>query len=165
MEDKLWRVFENVNNWLEYAEKKNTIILSFIGLQLTFVKVFIDKINTLQIISILFLGLCFFITLVSFFPKTAIPWWVYSWAQLKEQINANDNLLFYGHITKYSVNDYIESMEKYFEGEIHGHKYLEDLCNQIVINSRIASTKYNMFKVTAWLMIIGQILLLISFWV
>ncbi|MFX0198810.1 MAG: Pycsar system effector family protein [Candidatus Hodarchaeota archaeon] len=164
MEDKLWKVFLNVNKWLEYAEKKNTLILSFIGIQLTFVRLFIDKINVLQLIAMSFLGLCFLITLISFFPKTVIPWWVYTWAQSKKEPNVNDNLLFYGHITKYSVKSYIENLEKYFGETISGHKYLEDLCNQIVVNSQITTTKYNMFKATTWLMIVGQVLLFLSFW-
>ena len=76
----------------------------------------------------------------------------------------NDNLLFYGDITKYSQKEYIENMEKYFGEKIGGNKRLEDLCGQIIVNSQITSTKFNIFKVTAWLMIIGQILFLISFW-
>ena len=56
-------------------------------------------------------------------------------------------------------------MGSYFGEKIQGNKPLEDLCNQIVMNSQIASTKYNMFKVTTLLMIVGQILLFFSFWI
>ena len=166
MEEKLWRLFENINYWLEYAERKNTIILTLIGIQITLGKIFIKSltIDFWLIASFLFLALCFILALISFFPKTAIAQYIYFWPISSNHQKETDNLLFYGHITKYSVKEYIEKMEKYFNGKIRGHKNLEDLCNQIVVNSHITSTKFNIFKVNTWFMIIGQILLLISFW-
>ena len=163
MENELWRIFENVNNWLEFAEKKNTLLLSFIGLQLTFVRLFVNQLNMLQVTSVLLLGLCFFISLISFFPKTRISRWVYSVAQSKGEPHENDNLLFYRHIANYSTDDYISNLEKYFDREINGYRYLEDLCDQIVVNSQITSMKYTMFKVCTGFMIIGQVLLIASF--
>ena len=35
MEDKLWRIFNNVNHWLDHGERKSSILLTFIGIQLT----------------------------------------------------------------------------------------------------------------------------------
>lgn len=164
VEDKLWRVLENVNNWLGYAERKNVLILTFIGIQLTLCKLFVEDVDVWLIACSIFLGLCFLLTLISFFPQTVIPWWLYFWARSSDKPNENDNLLFYGDITKYSQKEYIEKMEKYFGEDIHGHKNLEDLCGQIVVNSQIASKKFNIFKATTWFMITGQMLLLISFW-
>jgi len=77
MEDKLWRILENVNKWLDYAERKNTILLSFIGIQLTVWKTFIKVPNGWLIAAYVFLGICFLVTLISFFPQTFIPEWIY----------------------------------------------------------------------------------------
>ena len=164
MDEKLWRVFENVNKWLEYSEQKNAIILTFIGLQLTIGSIFIKNSDVWFKVSAIILGICFLLTLLSFFPKTAIPNWIYNRAKSSRKPSENDNLIFYGDIIKYSQQEYIEKLEKYFSGEIKGHKDLEDICTQITVNSQIAFTKYRVFKTITWLMVIGQMLFLASFW-
>ncbi len=164
MEDKILNIFTNVNKWLEYAERKNVILLSLISVELTLSKYFIPESgpNAIQTISIVFLGICVVITLFSFFPKTVIPWWFTFWADSKDSPKDNDNLLFYGHIVKYSSKDYIKKIEETYGLKIASDNYLKDLCSQIVINSQITNNKYNMFKVSFWFMLIGQILFIIS---
>ena len=163
VEETLWRVFENINRWLQYAERKNAVVLTFIGIQLTLIKVLVKDIDGwLFILSLVVLGLCFVTTLISFFPQTIIPWWFYFYSKSSDETSEEDNLLFYGHIKKYSQSAYVDTMEKYLGGVIRGHRTLEDLCGQIVRNSEIASKKFRIFKVTAVLLIAGQILLLIS---
>jgi len=166
MEDRLWRIFENINSWLHYAERKNALILTFIGVQITLIKIFIDTLDGWLIIaSLVFLGLCFLLAVFSFFPRTRISKWCFDFmVSPSDDAGENDNLLFYGHIAKYTVREYIAKMERYLNGAIHGSRNLEDLCSQIVVNSQIASAKFNFFKVTVWLMMIGQILFLLSFW-
>ena len=164
MEERLWRILDNVNRWLEYAERKNAILLTFIGLQLTFFKIFIGSPNFWLIIALILLGICFFIILFSFFPKTSIPYWIYSWSNPISSPRVTDNLIFYGDISKYSLQDYIEKLEKYFDEQISTHNHLNDICSQILINSQLAKRKYNMFKAATWFMIAGQLFFLFSFW-
>jgi len=165
MEDKLWRILENVNKWLDYAERKNTILLSFIGIQLTVWKTFIKVPNGWLIAAYVFLGICFLVTLISFFPQTFIPEWIYIVVKDKSLAQENDNLTFFGHISKYSLHEYAEKLEKYFDSEIISNQPLMDICSQIIVNAQIATKKYNMFKFSTWLMIVGEILFLISLWV
>ncbi len=164
MEQRLWNILENVNRWLEYAERKNAILLAFIGVQLTVGNIFIKSPNKWLLAACIFLGICFMITLFSFFPRTVIPEWIQYWVNSSSLSKETDNLLFYADISKYSVAKYVEKLEKYFGEDIRTHHYLEDICAQIVINSQIAKTKYNMFKAATWFMIGGQVCFLVSFW-
>ncbi len=165
MEERLWRIFENVNNWLKYAEQKNTLLLTFIGIQITLVKLFMKAFDGWLMASLIFLGLCFLICLMSFFPRTRISrWWFDFMVRRTNEHAQSHNLIFFGHVAKYTTDEYIAKMEEYLNGEIQGHRNLEDLCNQILVNSQIASAKLNFFKVSVWLMIIGQFLFLLSFW-
>jgi len=162
MEQKLWHILENVNRWLEYAERKNAILLSFIGAQLTIGKIFIESPSRWILAASVLLGICFVLTLLSFFPKTIIPEFVRYFA--KSAPRETDNLLFYGDISNYSVNLYTKKLEKYFGEDIRTNRYLEDICTQIVVNSQIANNKYRMFKASTWFMIFGQFCFLLSFW-
>ena len=164
MEDRLWRIFENVNNWLEYAERKNAIVLLFIGTQLTLGKLFIERLDGWLLACAIALGICFLLTLASFFPKTALTWSVYFWAESTEAQSPTDNLLYFADVSKYSKAEYIGALEVYLKEDFSEQKYLEDLCGQIVANSKITMAKFNIFKATTWFVIIGQILLLVSFW-
>lgn len=159
-EEKLWRVFGNVCGWLKYGESKNGVALTLVGLQITLLKVFKIEVDRWLAAGMVSLGLCFLSTLFSFYPEMRISrrWKFCS----KDKPSDEDNLLYFGHIKKYSAEEYIEMMEKYLGGAIRGHKNLEDLCVQIVRNSEIASKKYYIFKITAALMIVGQIFLATS---
>ena len=106
--------------------------------------------------------ICFLFTLYSFFPKTKVPVVYKYFSKVESKPQEEDNLLFYGHIIKYSKLKYIDSIEKYFGIDIKGTKYLEDLCGQIVINSQIATRKYSIFKFSVLFMVLGQIFLVIS---
>ena len=164
MEEKLWQIFENVNHWLDHAERKNALLLTFIGIQLTVGKVFISTPGDLLIAASVVLGICFLITLVSFFPHTAFPGWECIWKGMKSCPREDDNLLFYGDISKYSVDTYSRRMGEYLNIETESDRYLKDLCAQIVINSKITARKNIMFRVATYFMISGQVLILISFW-
>lgn len=162
MDNNLWKIFDNVNSWLKYAENKNTYILAFIGAQVTLIKLLDSQTNGRLITSFVFLGLCFLVCIFSFFPKTIISSWLYYVAKSHQKPDKKDNLLFYGHIAKYSVNQYKDEMARYLNQKIEGNKYLEDLCGQIVINAGIAHTKFSMFKISFWLMLLGQVFFLLS---
>lgn len=162
MENNLWRIFDNVNSWLKYAENKNAYVLAFIGAQVTLIKFLDFQTNWRLISSFVFLGLCFLMCIISFFPKTIISSWVYNLPKSHQKPSEKDNLLFYGHIVKYSIDQYVDKMSKYLKHDIRGDKYFEDLCAQIVINAGIASAKFDMFKKCFWLMLLGQLFFLLS---
>jgi len=161
-EDRLWRIFENVNKWLEYGERKNVVLLTFMGIQITVLKLFNGTNNGFFTASIAVLIVCFLSTLYSFLPQTRIPNVFKYFSKNTTEPNESDNLVFFGHIKKYSQIRYIDALEKYLNMNIKGNKYFDDLCAQIVINSQIASRKFDTFKATVSLMILAQILLAIS---
>jgi hypothetical protein len=163
MDEKLWKILENINSWLKYAESKNAYILAFIGAEITLIKFLNIEVNLMLKIGFLFLGLCFLVCVISFFPKSVIPWWLYYLAESRQDPEEGDDLLFYGHIAKYSINQYIDKISSYLNGQIHGDKYFENLCGQIVINSGITNAKFNMFKISFWFLSIGQLFLIFSF--
>ncbi len=162
MEDQLWKIFENVNSWLKFSEKKNSLILAMIAAQLTVIKIFVeDKVICTNISLFVFMA-CLILAIISFFPKSIIEKVLPGLLFSKDKIDANDNLLFYGHIAKYSKSQYMKKMEDVLKHTIVGDKYYEDLCEQIIINSQITLSKLNLFKVTIFLMIFGQIFLFLS---
>ena len=163
VESRLWSIFKNVNSWLKYAEGKNAYILAFIGAEITLLKFLNIQLNIWLVIGFVFLSICFLICLVSFFPKTVIPGWLYYFVKSKQLPSEFDNLLFYGDISKYSIKDYIKQLTKFFNYKIDGEKYLENLCGQIVINSIITSDKFKIFKFSFWSLLVGQIFVIISF--
>ncbi len=162
MDEKLWKIFANVNHWLEYAEKKNAVIMTVIGLQLTLGKLLITKVDTLLMVAGGFLILSFLITVKSFIPKIKIPGFLkFLSTNPESKISETDNLLFYGHIAKYSVDDYCKKMETYLGEKVKGVRLLENLCEQIVVNSGIAYSKFKHFNMSIWFLFAGQILFFI----
>lgn len=163
MEEKLWAIFRTVNTWLEFAEKKNTYLLTFVGLQFTIIKACSLPTNFWLAACIITLLLSLLLCILSFFPVTRMAEYIYKLTTRKRSHEDADNLLFYGHIAKYSANEYVEAMEKYLKGAIKNDKYLTDLCLQIVANSTITAEKFELFKFNFWLLIIAEIFFAISF--
>lgn len=164
MDQQLWKIFENINRWLEYSERKNGLMLTFIGAQLVFVKLLTgqtDAVSHWLVACASLLGLAFLLILISLYPKTSIPKWLYFLSEDSEKPTDADNLLFYGDIAKHSQAEYIKRLERDFHLTISGNKYCEDLCAQILVNSQVTKGKFKIFKQTAWLMFFGQILFLV----
>jgi hypothetical protein len=103
MADVLKDIFENVNNWLKFAEAKNATLIAGNGLLIfgvlkTIHELKIDNYLLWYIYFCLALfSLSLVIALISFIPKVKIPTFL-----LNSNIETNDNLLFYGHILKYN---------------------------------------------------------------
>jgi hypothetical protein len=150
-ESRLTTIFNNVNQWLKFAEKKNTYVLTFFSLIVIFTPFIstLTTINTLIKVSItilyFFYLLAMICTIFSLFPVTCISKKIIERGKDKK-IKEDDNLIFYGHIFKYSKEEYINSMKKYYGMELQNNKLLCDLVEQIIINSNIARNKMEYFK-------------------
>jgi hypothetical protein len=158
----LWKIFDTIDNVLKYAENKNTYILTFIGTQLTVIKFLNMHFDFWLKSSLLFLALCVFLVICSFFPKSEITAWLYYLANLHRKPAKNDNLLYFGDIVKYSVDEYIDRLEQMMGKKIRGNEYFEQLCRQIVINAEIANEKFNIFKASFGLMMFGELFFIMS---
>lgn len=158
----LWKIFDTVDTALKYAENKNTYILTFIGTQITVVKFLDMHLDFWLKASLVFLGVCVFFCICSFFPKSELTSWLYYLANMHRKPAQNDNLLYFGDIVKYSVPEYVERMEQMTGAKIKGSEYLEQLCRQIVVNAEIANEKFNIFKASFGLMMFGELFFVMS---
>lgn len=164
----LEKIFKNVNEWLNFAERKNTTILSIFG----FITIFsvlnygtqfesISLSLKIGIIAYLISYLCVLIsTLVSLMPVTNLNEKLIN-DDKNKKIKGTDNLWFYGDIIKYNQNEYIDALKK---KEIEEFSAIyKQLISQIIINSHIASKKYSCFKFSTWAICFGIIASMICF--
>jgi hypothetical protein len=162
MDNVLWKIFDSIDSLVKYAESKNIHILTFLGLQLTVVRVINININFWFDMCAVFLGASVFLCVVSFLPKSRLTNWLYHINRISAKPGDNDNLLYYGDIIKYTSDGYIEAMEKSLSCKIRGNNYLENLCRQIVVNAGIANDKFRLFKLSFGIMLIGEIFFALS---
>jgi hypothetical protein len=162
MDNTLWKIFDTIDSLVKYAESKNIHILTFLGLQLTVVRVINIHVNLWFDLCAVFLGASVFLSVVSFLPKSRLTNWLYHINRINAEPHVNDNMLYYGDIVKYTVDGYIDVVERGLACKIKGNGYLENLCKQIVVNSGIANDKFRLFKLSFSLMLIGELCFAIS---
>jgi hypothetical protein len=152
MDEKLNHIFSNINDWLKYAEAKTAtliagngaLIFGFSRLSLSehvncYVSYYLMFCSLLSLIS---LSIC----LLSIIPALNMPWESKPSGTLE-----NDNLLFFGHVAKYSPLSYLTKLaDKIGEKNIAFTGYQKDLAFQIIINSTIANRKYTYFNTAIW---------------
>ena len=158
----LWKIYDLVKSWLEYAEKKNAILFTIVGLEMGALKFLETQLDSKYLaITFIILAIAFFVALVSFCPKTDRLFFLKK-AHPPEDLGGATNLLFYGDIKKFSIDSYIDAIEKRYAIEVKDDRLAKDLCDQIVILSQIASSKFTMFKVALFFAILGQLSLFLS---
>lgn len=175
-EEQLYKIFNNVNDWLKFAEAKNFGLLTLnaaivFGLtQITFSDNSIIKIVAFYVF-VPFSILSFIPCLISLFPivtkiesknkKGEIRNSMKIVNYLSNKIDKDksfENIHFYGYLKDLKE----EKFEKEFL-EKTGSKdkfttYETELVTQILYNSRITSLKYKFFKIGAFLFLIGIVL-------
>lgn len=136
---------ERTNYWLSFAEAKNAALIAFNVAAIAFIAEFQKNFPMFStVIMILFVVSCI-ICLVSFFPKA------YNRPKMLKTNEQSDNLVFWNDIAMIKDEErYIELViDRYFSGKNlnrEPNKLCYDLASEIVINSRIARSKYNCFK-------------------
>ncbi len=164
---KLTTIFQNVNEWLKFAEAKNGILLAFSGAALTAPITILSTSqnipNSLKLglfLTTILLGICSLICSLSFLPKTNLERLV--WLQSKPPRNENyikkdtDNFWFFEDLKKYTASELLAAMnEHYFEGELTElyKKEYQDIAQQITINAGITSLKYQIFTYALYVLI------------
>jgi len=150
MADVLKDIFENVNNWLKFAEAKNATLVAGNGLLIFGVlKTIHDlKIDNYLLWYIYFclalFSLSLVIALISFIPKIRIPTFL-----LNSDIETSDNLLFYGHILKYNEKTLLEKLKSTIKEENHetSDEFQMMYAQQIIINSKTTRNKFELFNI------------------
>jgi len=154
MQEQLKTIFANVNEWLKFAEAKNTVILAAdAAAAFGAVTILLGKDNNLALWLYIYLhsfvscvALSATAALLSIVPKTKM-----FFSGRYGEKRATDNLLFYGDIAKYSPEEYLSILcSKHGQPKTTTGLDL-DFAQQIVINSRITVTKYGWFEVGMWL--------------
>ena len=152
MEDRLFKIFNNTNDWLKFAETKFASLLAGNGVLIFGIlrllkwqeTPFLLKIYI--IIVLVQLILSFIFCLVSFIPSLELPW-LYK----AQNPTDSDNLLFFMDISKYSPIHYLNKLTSSLKTTNHDHSDYEIMISkQIITNSVIASRKYKLFKISIW---------------
>jgi hypothetical protein len=164
--DKLTVIFDNVNNWLKYAEAKNAVLLAFTGAgltaNLTLLATTQNLLNSLRfglIISTSLLCFCSLLCSLSFLPKTNLEKILWLKANPSARVisqSDEDNLYYFDHLKKYTSNELLEVINNYyFDGSIQlpYTKEHRDLASQITVNSSIASLKFQIFTYSLYFLI------------
>lgn len=156
MTDELKDIFDNVNNWLKFAEAKHAMIIAFNSSLIFGLSNFYEKTNnTFSICCLLLLAqtmlfISTVISVISFIPRLKIP----DMGLFKlEPISANDNLLFFSHIAKYTTNEYYEKIKQFSEDNKFNEKFDMQYVYQIIINSKITHIKFKQFEISSWFLI------------
>lgn len=166
-EEKLWPIFENVNQWLKFGEAKNAAMLAgniaIIFSTPAFVSSYLHYLNNFYYLSFIFLiSLSTFISLLSIIPQKNFTW------TLKSRNLLEPDIYFFGHLATLDKFSLIEELGR--QCKINSEPLPCDfhLAHQIIVNSKITDRKFNMFKTAAWLMtsafltpVVGLILYLV----
>lgn len=149
MKDELKYIFGNVNDWLKFSEAKHAgiIVLNsaiIIGV-LSSSNFPFEKWST--IISLTAISISILASLIAQFPVTTN--FLIRYENLK-----NPNIYFFGDLAKIKMTDFISNFQKSYP-EFKPTESDENIINQILINSKITSTKYKIFKFCCWLSVFG----------
>jgi hypothetical protein len=163
-EDKLYKVFNNVNDWLKFSESKNAMLIAFNGASIFG----ISRLANIETISnssflksyLLIVIICLIFStincLISFAPRVKIiKGGFYNSGKIA-------NVLFFEYLK--GINNI--QIIKEITGELDEEKYTtfeKDIAEQIKQNSIIASRKYSHFTISVWLTISAYITLPLAF--
>lgn len=162
------KIFKNVNDWLNFAERKNVTVLSIFGIIAVMSLLNLGQVNIVGKIGVcLYMGTYLAVlvsSLVSLFPVRKLSAKLKNGLPNVDKLNT-DNMWLYQDIRKYSIDDYKNLLKG--NGVQNYDKCHEELIPQILANSHIACKKFTCFAVSFWFSVIGFsvaiILLSISF--
>lgn len=161
---ELEKIFDNVNNWLKYAETKNAMLLAFNGVSLFGILklaasnhgiMSIEPINSLlTYVAPIFIGVSILLLLLSFVPQTnmlKVLSKLNSEEKPKEEVvEKKYNLLYFEHLKILNASELVKML-----GIENPNQIQINYAEQIITNSGIASEKFQVFKVAIWFTILG----------
>ena len=161
IEEKLLIIFNNVNDWLKFAEAKNAVLIGFIGAALIGVFSSWTSLNPEHqlLIKYIFFPIEICALLVSFYSFLPDLKLFERTSKKKSKKSRKDgiNLYFFGHLKDLTKEHLLKELynpscpEKFSRFEL-------DLAYQITINSDITWKKYIAFKLSGYLSLTGIIL-------
>jgi hypothetical protein len=152
MKNYLKEIFQNVNDWLKFAEAKHAgLIVLNSGIIFGILSIYKDYKENIHwmivIVSIAFLGLSMITSFISLFPKLDNK-------IKKKKKPLNLNLYYFRSIALLDEEDFKKEL-KNIDANFSPDKLDNDLINQIIVNSRISLFKYRLFRFGTVSAIIG----------
>lgn len=175
---KLTAIFQNVNDWLKFAEAKNGILLAFSGTGITATITLLAaapkipiSLNFGLLLTTGLLCICSLTCSFSFLPKVNLNRLL--WLQRNQRKHSNlvkkdpdkDNFWYFGHLQKYTSTELLDALNKqYFEGKLNRpyKKEYEDIAAQITINAEITFLKFQIFTYAIYILIISILVIPVS---
>lgn len=158
-ESRLMPVLGLVNDWLKYAEIKNGALLTINGALIVGVHQMLnwhenrpEVVNLLAWLATAFLAASMLLGLASFYARTK----TFGFDIPKVTDNGQTNALYYGHLADMTRVDVLARLVDGYDPS-HCDKYLEDLTDQIIINSKIARRKFVLFNCALMLTIAAAV--------
>ena len=150
--DDAYRSLDNINSWIINSDTKASIVLGLLGVLFTIIFSNSDFINILnKLINEIFNDIMFcdiFYLIIMFFSLVLFINGIYNLIlvlipKLKLNINKRKSILYFGDICSFeSVNEFKYKVYHTKKGEL-----LDDVLNQVYINSNICTKKFNNYKV------------------
>lgn len=142
MDERLEKIFENINTWLHFAEAKNAANIALVVAALA-AFLGVEEHNILIYLICVVFCCSGVISLISFWPRLGS-----TDSQKGTAGKSVGNLLFFEDIKKLSGREYAEQVDiVYFQNSNHKiSRYQLDLADEIVYNAGIVSQKYAYFK-------------------
>lgn len=178
---KLIAIFQNVNEWLKFAEAKNAVLLAFSGAGVTATITLLATVQNLPnslsvglLITTSLLCICALLCSYSFFPKTDLERILSKNKRTSENPNLKktykDNLYYFGDLQKYSSTELLNALNIfYFQGKLGSSdinprydREWEDLATQITVNAKITCRKLKLFSYALLALIVAILAIPIS---
>lgn len=146
-------IFANVNDWLKFSEAKHGgLIVLNAGLVFGILSSY-SNIQNFIVKPIILIGIiCFcisvFLSIISQFPVTRNIFY-------NQKTIQNPNLYFFGHLSHFDNQTFIDEFKK-VDTSFTPSKFDTDLINQILVNARIAQTKFDFFKFASFFTAFGS---------
>lgn len=171
-------IFQNVNEWLKFAEAKNGILLAFSGAAITATITILSTAqnlpNSLKIgllLTTIILCICALVCSLSFLPQTDFKKLLSSRKQPSKKGNNQkdpdkNNFWFYGDLRYYDQIELLEALNQhYFDSKLNSKPYkkeYQDIAAQITINAEIAFLKYQVFTYALYFLIASIVVIPLS---
>jgi hypothetical protein len=148
----LRNIFDNINNWLKFAEAKNAAIIAFIAVvSPTLIALYRSENEIIQLCAIIsgfFFILSLLVSLLSFVPTLQID------SALQYSVKQNSSLMYFNGIISRSLDEYKQVCVKEFNLQ-PDNLIVNDLIEQIYYNALIARSKYVLFLLSVKFIIFG----------
>jgi hypothetical protein len=166
-EELLQKLFQNVNDWLKFAEAKNLGLLTLnAAIVFGFTQITFSKDSAIETA-----GFCIFLPLVLFsflacllslfpilakFEKDATAKsWINKVSQWIDNERQFENIHYYGYLKNLEENEFESKFLAKTNSTDRFLDYEKELSTQILYNSRITSLKFQLFKIGAFLFLVA----------